>query len=136
MISIPVRTQRSASGESHIRSFVLSPSISHWLSSLQVAAAVCSVQVGGGRSHGTEDGNRTGQDEVHKTAFPVLSFILTSLNENSCFLIEYCNFCFFHTYHFSERCLTLKSTSRKYFQCFSHTKQQCTPSPLDWWPET
>lgn len=37
---------------------------------------MCAVQVGGSGLHGAEDGDRAGQDEVHKTALQV--FILTS----------------------------------------------------------
>lgn len=66
-------------------SFILSPSSpweppDDWLFSLQVAEVVCSVQVGGSGSHGDEDGNRAGQDEVYKTALQV--FILSSLHDS------------------------------------------------------
>lgn len=54
-----------------------------WMSSLQVAEVVCSFQVGGSGSDGTEDGDRTGQDEVHAAAlqviFPEFSAHFTSL---------------------------------------------------------
>lgn len=48
-----------------------------WLLSLQVAEAVCPVQVGGGGSHGAEDGHRAGQDEIYAT--PLQVFLLTFL---------------------------------------------------------
>lgn len=42
------------------------------MSSLQVAEVVCPVQVGGSGSDGAEDGDRTGQDEVHTAALQVI----------------------------------------------------------------
>lgn len=45
-----------------------------WLFSLQVAEAVCPVQVGGGGSHGAEDGHRAGPDEIY--AAPLQVFLL------------------------------------------------------------
>lgn len=44
----------------------------------------------------------------------------------------YSVFCIFS----SERCLTLKSTVTKRFQCSWLTEQRCTQSPLDWSPKT
>lgn len=85
MIFMLVWIQRSASGKS-VMSLILNPSSPRkpaydWLFSLQVAEVVCSVQVGGSGSHGTEDGNRARQDEVHKTALQVFLFQFAHHNQ-------------------------------------------------------
>lgn len=97
MVSMPVQTQRFAAGECFSRASVDPSSLWSGLPDrlvfLQVAEAECAGEVGGSSSLGTEDGNRTGKDEVHQTFVQVLMlfwFHLSPWSESSCSSLCFC----------------------------------------------